>query len=514
MTDNNGDARPFLESTAEISLDPSDWEEFRRLAHQGLEDALDYLQTVRDRPVWRPVPESVRARLQEPAPVEPSGIAAVYRDFREMIFPYATGNIHPRFFGWVHGTGLPSGILAEMLAAAMNANCGGRDHGPIYVERRVIEWCKELFAFPPAASGLLVSGTSMANLIGLAVARNAQAGFDVRREGLAPAGGMLTAYTSTETHHSVQKAIEMLGLGYRCLRKIAVDADFRISLPELRQAVAADRATGFKPFCVIGSAGTVDTGAFDDLEGLAKFCQEEKLWFHVDGAFGALCVLNDALRPKVAGIEQADSIAFDFHKWMYVQYDAGCILVRNSDLHRNAFSVRRAYLQGAERGLAGGGDWFCDFGMELSRGFRALKIWFALKEHGVKRLGRMLGQNCRQARYLAELVKQRRELELAAEPSLNIVCFRYRDSALTEGELDVLNREIVADLQERGIAAPSTTRVRGKTVIRAAITNHRSRREDFDILVEGVASLGRQRLSGQRRLSSPAIPAHSKESPG
>ncbi len=475
------------------SLDPQDWEAFRRLAHDALDEAIGYLQRVREGPVWRPVPETVKGRLHEPLPIAPQGIENAYREFRELILPYPTGNIHPRFWGWVHGTGLATGILSEMLAAAMNSNCGGRDHGALYVERAVIDWCRQIIGYPNEASGVLVSGTSMGSVIGLTVARNARAGCDVRAEGIRCAPKALVTYASNEAHSSVAKALELLGLGYASLRRIAVDEKWAIRPEALLQAIEEDRRAGREPFCVVGCAGTVNTGAIDDLVALANICRAERLWFHVDGAFGALCALSDSLRPLIRGIELSDSIAFDFHKWMYVQYDAGCVLVRDGQLHKNAFATRPDYLRHLDRGLAGGGEWFTDFGPELSRSFRALKIWFALKEHGARRFGEMIEKNCRQAKHLAQLVEADPALELLAEPALNIVCFRYRPIALSEEKLDQLNRDIVADLQERGIAAPSTTRLNGSVAIRVAIVNHRSRSEDFDLLTQSVVAIGRER---------------------
>ena len=476
------------------SLDPQDWEAFRQVAHSALDEAIDYLKDVRQRPVWQPVPEDVKGRLHEPFPVAPQGIEKTYRDFRELVLPYPTGNIHPRFWGWVHGTGLATGIISEALGAAMNANCGGRDHGALYVERRVIDWCREIVGYPEQSSGILVSGTSMGSIIGLAVARNARAGCDVRAEGIGGAPKSLVTYASSEAHSSVAKALELLGLGHDSLRKIPVDERFAIDPVELRRAIQKDRQAGREPFCVIGCAGTVNTGAIDDLTILAEICQSERLWFHVDAAFGALCTLSDALRPLLRGIDRSDSISFDFHKWMYVQYDAGCVLVRDGELHKKAFATRPDYLQHSDRGLAGGGEWFTDLGPELSRSFRALKIWFALKEHGTRRFGEMIEKNCHQARYLAQLVEANPKLELLVEPTLNIVCFRHRAAELDATALDRLNRDIVADLQERGIAAPSTTRVSGKLAIRVAITNHRSRREDFDLLVASVIAIAEERI--------------------
>jgi glutamate/tyrosine decarboxylase-like PLP-dependent enzyme len=289
----------------------------------------------------------------------------------------------------------------------------------------------------------------------------------------------------------VGKAFEVLGLGTGALRKVEVDADFRINIAQLRLQIERDRAAGLYPFCVIGCAGTVNNGAIDDLTGLAFVCKQEDLWFHVDGAFGALCILSDNLRDRLLGIEYSDSIAFDFHKWAHVQYDCGCVLVRRGDLHRAAFSMRPAYLENIDRGLAGGVDWPCEFGIELSRGFRALKVWFALKEHGTCKLGQLIEQNCDQARYLRELVLNHPHLELLAPVPLNIVCFRFSKAGADGEALDHLNEGIVTDLQRSGIAAPSTTRIRGRLAIRVNITNHRTRYADLDLLVESILATGR-----------------------
>jgi aromatic-L-amino-acid decarboxylase len=478
----------------EFSLDPQNWEAFRNLAHRALDDAIDSLENVRQQPVWQPVPPAARNHLNEDVPAEGIGLEQTYEQFRQWIFPYPTGNIHPRFWGWVHGTGTAGGMIAEVLAAAMNSNCGGRDHGALYVERTVLEWCKQIFGFPVDAGGLLVSGTSMANLIALTVARNAKSGGNIRQSGLLGSQPRLVAYASAEAHESVAKAMEILGLGNRSLRRIAVTRDFRIDLDQLRRAIAEDRENGLQPFCVIGSAGTVNTGAVDDLQAVADICRSNDLWFHVDGAFGALGVLSPEVLPLLKGIEQADSIAFDFHKWMYVQYDCGCVLVRDGKRHGETFCTRPNYLQRLDRGLAGGGTWFCDYGPELSRNFRALKVWFTLKQFGTAQLGRMIAQNCHQARYLAASIRDLPDLELLVEPTLNIVCFRFVDASLSKEQTDDLNCTIVAELQEKGIAAPSTTTVNGKLAIRVAITNHRSRREDFSLLLVNVVQFGKQLL--------------------
>jgi glutamate/tyrosine decarboxylase-like PLP-dependent enzyme len=251
----------------------------------------------------------------------------------------------------------------------------------------------------------------------------------------------------------------------------------------------------------------VKTAAIDDLAELAEIAREEGLWFHVDGAFGALCVLSDVLRPRLRGIELADSIAFDFHKWAHVPYDAGCVLVRDGEKHWRAFTMRPNYLQGAERGLSGGRRWFCEYGPELSRGFRALKVWFSLKTYGTQALGQAILRNCQQAEYLGQLVQQCPELELLAKSSLNIVCFRFRADGFSEPELDTLNESIVAELQESGLAAPSTTRINRRLAIRVNITNHRTRREDLDVLVAAVRQTGVETARKTRQQELPVNPA-------
>jgi glutamate/tyrosine decarboxylase-like PLP-dependent enzyme len=258
----------------------------------------------------------------------------------------------------------------------------------------------------------------------------------------------------------------------------------------LRLAIAEDRAAGRRPFCIIGTAGTVNTGAFDDLSALADLAAEERLWFHVDGAFGALAALSPTLRPLVRGLERADSLAFDFHKWLHVPYSAGCLLVRDEGKHREAFTTHPSYLASQARGLAGGAPWFCDYGPELSRGALAFKVWFTIQEHGLRKLGSMIEKNCAQARELADLVRSHPRLELRAPVSLNIVCFRYVRDGLDEPALERINQEIIVDLQERGVAAPSSTRLGEVFVIRVNLTNHRTLRADLALLAESVAASG------------------------
>ncbi len=352
-----------------------------------------------------------------------------------------------------------------------------------------------MLGFPASASGLLTSGCSAANLIGLTVARNAKAGFDLRRKGLQDASHKMVLYASQEIHSSIQKAVELLGLGSDALRLVPINDYFQIDLQALKATIAQDREDGHMPFCVVGAAGTINTGGIDDLNALADICQQENLWLHVDGAFGAWAALAPDARSKVAGMERADSLALDLHKWMYMPYEIGCILVRHEEYHRKAFSLTPDYLIHGEcgRGLTGGDlPWFSDYGFQLSRGFRALKAWMSLKEHGSRKYGRLIQQNIDQARYLAELIRTSPELELSAPVTLNVVCFRYITPDLDDTELDELNMQIVIELQEQGIVVLSGTIIKGKYVMRVGNTNHRSRREDFDTLVREVIRVGKE----------------------
>jgi aromatic-L-amino-acid/L-tryptophan decarboxylase len=475
-------------SDASETLDPQNWDDIRAQGHRMLDDMIDYVATIRARPVWQPIPDEVRARFREKLPRAPADLGEVYREFSDFIAPYATGNVHPGFMGWVHGGGSAVGMLAEMLAAGLNANLGGRDHIPIEVERQIVEWTREMFGFPAGASGIFVTGTSMANLMAVLVARRSALGPDVRQHGLGDAGARLTAYTSKAAHGCIAKAMDIAGFGSEALRCIAVDRSHRIDVATLRQAIAEDRARGLQPFLVVASAGTVDIGAIDDLRALAALCREQQLWFHVDGAFGALGILSAVLAPRLAGIESADSIALDFHKWGQVPYDAGFLMVRDGERHRDAFAAPAAYLRRETKGLAAGSCWPCDLGPDLSRGFRALKTWFTLKTYGAEKLGAVITRCCALASYLEASILAEPRLELLAPVDLNIVCFRYRTD-----DANTVNGEIVIDIQESGIAAPSTTVLDGQLAIRAAIVNHRTDRCDIDGLVEAVLEFGSRR---------------------
>ena len=481
---------------SEDDLDPNDWEAFRTLCHHALDRMIDAQKSVRDRPVWRSIPDSAKDALDAPVPWHATAPNEVFELFERHIDAYKLGNTHPSFWGWVHGSGTMTGLLAEMLQGGLNANLGGREHAPVYVERQVIRWSKEIMGFPAGASGLIVTGTSMATLIALTVARHGVLGETVRAEGMRNQR-KLTGYMSAEGHGSVGKAFELVGLGHEQLRLVPVDNAGRMKVDALEASIERDLAgDDTRPFVVIATVGTVNTGALDDLRAIRAVCDRHGLWMHVDGAFGAAAVLAPSIRPHLAGIEAADSLAFDFHKWLHVPYDAGCVLVRDGDLHHRTFGGRADYLQSEASGAAAGEPWFCDYGIELSRGFRALKIWMTLKQYGLDALGSMIEKNCAQARYLADRVDAEPRLERQAPVALNIVCFRYLPAHLSgtapdhAGAIDALNARIVVALHERGIAVPSSTRIDGALTIRVCICNHRTRTSDLDELFAAVLAIG------------------------
>ena len=475
----------------EETLDPSDWNQVRAIGHRMMDDVMNDLSSIRSRPVWKRMPPSVKETFDSPVPRSPQALESVYDEFRKNIEPYAAGNRHPSFWGWVIGSGTPTGVLGDMLASAMNTNAAGFEQSSAYVEAQVINWFKSLFGFPDDATGILVSSGSAANLTSLTVARDAILP-EARDDGLFAARTRAFVYASDEVHNSVDKAVGILGLGRSSLRRIPTKADFTIDIDALRTAIAQDKSNGDKPICVVGTAGTVATGAIDDLSAIADICRDNGMWFHVDGAFGAIAALSDALRPRLKGMERADSIAFDLHKWLYVNFDAGCVLVRRPDAQLKSFSIPASYLSTLKGGIATGPYRFGEMGIDLSRGFRALKAWMSFKTYGFDQYARMVDQNVAQASYLAGLVNTEPELELVAPASLNIVCFRYVKDGMSSVELDELNEHILVTLQEDGLAVPSGVRIRGEFALRVANVNHRSRREDFDALVKNTLRIGRE----------------------
>ncbi|WP_085317195.1 pyridoxal phosphate-dependent decarboxylase family protein [Derxia lacustris] len=492
------------------SLDPADWGALREQGHRMLDDLFDHLEGLRAHPVWQPIPAELRAGWRAPLPRQPAPLAEAHARFMAEVLPHSVGNAHPRFMGWVQGGGTAVGMLAEMLAAGLNANLGGRDQMPLEVEKQIVVWMRELFGFPATAGGLFVTGSSMANFIGVLVARTRALGEGARRHGLRDSGHRLVGYAGSSAHGCLARAFDMAGLGSDALRRVPVDANHRIDVAQLAATIAMDRAAGLQPFFVAGTAGTVDVGAIDPLTELADLCARAGLWFHVDGAFGALGMLAPGVAPLLAGIERADSIALDFHKWGQVPYDAGFILVRDQDDQLAAFAAPAAYLARDTRGLAAGSPWPCDLGPDLSRGFRALKTWFTFATYGTDAIGAAIDRSCALARGLAERIAAEPALELLAPVALNIVCFRHRGGAgdprfgrraADRAALDRFNADLVADLHEAGIAVPSTTVIDGRLAIRAAVVNHRTDASDLAALVDAVLARAALRLGADKTAS-------------
>jgi aromatic-L-amino-acid/L-tryptophan decarboxylase len=477
-----------ITSDTEVGLD-DDFPRTAATGHRMLDEMLDHLSTVRERPAWTAPPDPVKRELADTSlPEQGRGLEAAYADFKRLVRPYTLGNIHPRFWGWVIGASSPAGMLADMIAGGMNVNVWGAEESAAYVEAQVIGWFKTVFGYPSETSGLLVSSGSMANLVALTVARDAVAGDALLEDGL-HAAPQLVAYCSTETHNSNDKAASILGLGRRHLRKVPVDDDYRIDTAALRAVIAEDVAAGRRPFCIIANCGTVNTGQVDDLAALRSIADEHGLWLHVDGAFGALLALSPKLRPLVAGIEQADSLAFDLHKWMNMPYDVACVLIRDASAHRRSFSPPASYLTKMEAGVASGPHHWGHLGPDLSRGARGLKAWLLLKTFGFRRFAQIIEQNVAQAHQIGALVGQAPELELLTPVVTNCVCFRYRRAGLDDDALNALNRRLLVRIQEAGVAVPSSTMLRGRFAIRLAIVNQRSRMHDCDEFVADVLRL-------------------------
>lgn len=470
---------------AEETLDPDDWDRMEATAQKALAYSLAHIRNVRSRPLWRQMPPEVRARFTGGVPHAPTSLDNVLEELKDDLLPYSMGNLHPRFWMWFMGSGSFTGALADFMAAIDGSNLGGGDTAAALVDRQVVGWLKQMVGFPEAASGTIVSGGSMANMIGLTIARNQMAGVDVRSEGVAAIPSQLRFYASDQVHSCHQKALEALGLGNKALVRVATGPDGNIDLSALEKAIAGDRASGKKPACVIATAGTVNTGAIDDLNAIGALCKREGLWFHVDGCIGALIAIAPENRGLVAGLETADSLALDPHKWLHVPFTAGCALVRDAQAHRKAFTLSPEYLEEKPRGIAGA-PFLHDLNMGTSAGFAALKIWMALKENGVEKFGRLIDQNISQAKELSARIENEPRLRLMAPTVINIVNFRYDPGGMDEASLKALNTEIMLRLQEEGIAALSDTTVRGRHSLRVAICNHRTRSDDLELLVREI----------------------------
>src|SRR5262245_32961565 len=467
---------------------PHNADEIRRIGHLVVDLIADHLAGQPGGPVFRPVPPELADRIAAtPAPLDGETPDDILREFRDTIEPYPFGNGHARFWGWVNSPPALMGVFADALAAAMNPSCAGGNHAAIYVEREVIQGFRAMLGFPAAAMGLLVSGGSMATLTALGVARYVKSGIDVRADGLRGAPQPFRFYQSAEGHSCVRKAVEFLGFGSNTVRFVPTTRDYTIDVEALDGAIAEDVAAGVRPIAVIASAGTVNTGAIDPIEAIADVCARHDVWLHVDAAYGGPAILTREYRDQIAPVALADSVAVDPHKWMFVPVEAGLVMVRDGEAMRAAYSLVPPYIrtQGTSNAVMGL-PWFSEYGVQQSRGFRALKVWMTMKQFGIEGHRAAVEANVALARYLADRVRESPDLELVAS-GLSVVCFRYRTSEVS----DTVNRQLLERLQLGGEAFLSSTVLAGRFVLRACIVNYHSTKTDIDQMLEAVRTIGR-----------------------
>ena len=473
----------------EETLDPEDWNEMTALGHRMLDDAMEYMKTIREQP-YLPLSEEAKNAIITQLPNKGDGEAKVYDIFKKYIVPYSVKWIKPDFWGFVIGTGSPYGMLTDMIISGTNSSAGA---GPmVFINNLTIDWIKELLEYPPEAGGVFVSGGSEANFTGLAVARNAKAEVDMKVEGMHGVTKKMTLYCSEEAHHCLERSVELLGLGNDALRWIKTDDDCCIAIDALKDSIKEDREQGYQPFCVIGNAGTVNSGAFDDLNGLADLCMKENLWFHVDGAFGSWVKLSEKYKQLANGLERADSLAVDFHKWMNMPFTLACTLVRNREAHFSTF----VYGHTAEyaRGVLELSDDLLrnphHLSLALSKPVPWLKAYLLLRAYGRDRYSKLVEQNIDQIHYLAELIRREPNMEITASVASNIVCFRYIKDGLSEADVEKLNRMILGELWKINLWMISDTTIKGRYMLRACNVNHRTRFADFDVFLERIKNIG------------------------
>jgi len=443
---------------------------------------------------------AVRRGVVLPVPDEPLPDAEIVEHLRSLTFEWSTYPGHRRFMAYITGAGTVPGAAADLLAAGLNMNLGGwrLSPGPTEIERALIRWFAGVFGLPAGAGGLLVSGGAMANFTALKAARDQQLGVGVREEGVATAGPV-AVYASSEVHVTTDRALDMLGLGTRCLRKIGVDDGWRMRIDALRDAVRRDREAGTRPGVVVATAGTVATGAIDPLDEIADVCEREGMWMHVDGAYGAPSALAQDLRPLLRGIERADSIAFDPHKWMYTPHSGGCVVVRDERTLEDSFGAPASYIHEDTERLGHEVD-LGHLGPQFSRGFQALKIWVSLLAHGRRAYGERISHDAALARYLAARVDAHPSFELSAPVTLSICCFRFvpqdlaarghADPAARERYLNALNERIMTEIQLDGRVYISNAVLGERFVLRACVVNFRTEADDMDAVLDVAAELG------------------------
>jgi len=470
----------------------------------------DYFAEVSRLPVF---PETsggkTTERLGASLPIEGEPLDQLLDDCRA-ILDGSRHNGHPRFFGYVASPSTAPGAFADLIASTLNSNVTSWRSGPAAteIERTVVRWLASLIGYAQDGNGILTSGGSMANLTALMVAHRSKANRDVASTGLWNSGAPMTLYASDQIHMSIPKAADILGLGREQVRLVECDERFRMNVPSLRRRIVEDLNSGLKPFCVVASAGTVNTGAVDPLAETAEVTKEFGLWFHVDGAYGALAALDETKRPLFRGLERADSVSLDPHKWLYVPIDSGCLLFRDEAQARAAFSFDEAdYIKVHEKN-ADESFAFWNYGPELSRRFRALKIWLTLRYYGTRRIAGAISEDNALAAYLGQAIEQAEDFEMLAPPELSICCFRYvppslqpklqpklqsksREDDAVNAELDQLNNKIMLAVQRGGRAYLSSATLGGRFALRACITNFRTTRADMDETLEIIREAAR-----------------------
>ena len=480
--------------TSPFSLDP---DELRRLGYRAVDLMVEHLAGLADGPVFQPMtPDERRGLLDQPLPTSSAAPDAILDRIRDQVLTHPMGNGHPRFFGWINSPPVPLAALADLLAAALNPSCAGGDHAAIYLERCVVRWLMELLGFPTDGSmGLLVSGGSMASLTCLATARSWTAkrdGWDVREDGVRAAPAPLALYLTAEGHSSIRKAAELMGLGAASLRTVPVDRDFRMDVDALRQTIRQDREAGVRPFCVAASAGTAGTGAIDPLDALADLCADEDLWLHVDGAYGAVGVLDPNLAERYVGMDRVHSLTFDPHKWLSVPVECGAALVRDGALLRETFSLVPPYLRTEEGRGFGGLPWYSEYGFQQTRGFRALKLWSTLLLAGRDGLAQHVVRCNALARRLAAMIEESNDLELLAPVELSVVCFRYAPATLRADRLrlDAVNKAIMEEVQAGGETFLTQTTLSDRFCLRACVVHYATTEDDLRVLLNAVCTAG------------------------
>lgn len=469
--------------------------QFRQMAYTLVDEVASFLENISHGPVTSAEPPSaIRRQLgQTPLPHEETSASELLKTTSELLFNHSLFNGHPRFWGYITSSAAPIGILGEMLAAAVNPNVGAYVLSPVAteIERQTIRWIAELIGYPSSCGGIFVSGGNMANFVGFLAARKAKATWDVRKEGLAKHDKLL-AYCSTGTHTWIQKATDIFGFGTNCIRWIETDDDQRMKIDLLKKQIDVDRQNGFLPFLVVGTAGSVGTGSVDPLNDIAEVCSQNNLWFHVDGAYGAPAAMLEEQQSIFKGMEKADSIALDPHKWLYSPLEAGCVLLREADLLHNTFTFKPEYYKfdGTDEDPVMN---FHEFGLQNSRGFRALKVWLSIQQVGRNGYVKMIRDDITLASRLFQLAEEHEELE-AITHSLSITTFRYvpKEKSLSEDQLNKLNEKLLSRIQNGGEAFLSNAIVNGKYCLRACIVNFRTSIQDINALIEIVVRLGRE----------------------